>query len=148
MSEEMQQEQMPEQEQPVELDRPSAIQTVLNIALKTGQVVKGIAEVIKALECHKVQCIFLADDCDNQQYKTTLTALAKELNVPVLALETWVDIKDYCKLGLSSATIQEVAKQKGKEAKIKPRCSSCAVIDWGEESEAKNFLASELKIEK
>lgn len=146
MSEEMQQEQMTEQNQPIELNRSSAIQTLLNIASKTGLVVKGIAEAIKALECHKVQCVFLADDCDNEQYKATLIALAKELNVPVLPLEKWVDLKDYCKLGLPSTTIQEVAKQKGKEPKIKPRCSSCAIIEWGEESEAKNFLASELGI--
>lgn len=144
MNDEMQQDPINEPEQQVELTRDSAIQTVLNIALKTGQVVKGIAEVIKALECHKVQCVFLAEDCDNEQYKSTLIALAKELNVPVLNVETWESLKDYCLLGLSSVTIKEVAKQKGKEAKIKPRCSSCAIIDWGEETEAKKFLESEL----
>jgi hypothetical protein len=49
-------------------------------------------------------------------------------------------LKDFCKLGLLSSTIKQIAEEKGKEAKIKPRCSSCAIIDFGEETEAKRFL--------
>lgn len=70
----------------------------------------------------------MADDCDNDQYKDTLTALASQFNVPVVDIPTWVELKDYCKLGMPSDTIQKVAEEKGKEAKIKPRCSSAAII--------------------
>ena len=128
------------------MTRDLAIQTVLNIALIRGSAVKGIAEVLKALEAQKVKCVFLAEDCDNDQYKEIIIQLAKENGVPVLSVPTWESLKDYCKLGLLSSTIKEIAEQRGKEAKIKPRCSSCAIIDWGEESEAKNFLNNELKI--
>ena len=31
-------------------------------------------------------------------------------------------------------------KKKGKEPKIKPRCSSAAILEWGEDSNAKKFL--------
>ena len=84
--------------------------------------------------------VFYADDCDNEQYKQTLIALAKQFKVPVINVETWESLKDYCKLGLPSATIKAVAEEKGKEAKIKPKCSSCAIIDWGDDSDAKAFL--------
>ena len=139
MSEEQQPEQVPEQPAQ-ELTFETALEKALAIALTRGAVVKGLAEVLKALEAGKVKMIFLAEDCDNEQYKTTLNALAAQFKVPVVQVETWESLKDYCKLGLPSATIKKVAEEKGKEAKIKPKCSSCAIIDWGEESDAKDFL--------
>ena len=132
-----------EQVQDVPLNRETAIQKALKIALTRGAVVKGISEVLKALEAQKVKVVFLADDCDNDQYKTTVKALAKEFKVPVLGVDSWEKLKDFCRLGLLSSTIKEVAEKKGKEGKIKPRCSSCAILDWGEESDAKEFLQKE-----
>ena len=140
MSEEQQPEQV--QEQPAALTKETAIEKALAIALTRGAVVKGIAEVLKALEAGKVQMVFLADDCDNDQYKDTIKALAAQFKVKVVSVEAWESLKDYCKLGLPSATIKAVAEEKGKEAKIKPKCSSCAIIDWGDESDAKTFLES------
>ena len=129
--------------QEVPLNRETAIQKALKIALTRGAVVKGISEVLKALEAQKVKVVFLADDCDNDQYKATIKALAKEFKVPVLGIDSWEKLKDFCRLGLLSSTIKEIAEKKGKEGKIKPRCSSCAILDWGEESDAKEFLQKE-----
>ena len=147
MSEEKMQVDQPaeEQIQEVPLNQETAIQKALKIALTRGSVVKGISEVLKALEAQKVKIIFLAEDCDNDQYKNTLKALAKEFKVPILTVETWEKLKDFCRLGLLSTTIREIAEKKGKEGKIKPRCSSCAILDWGEESDAKEFLEKEIK---
>ena len=146
MSEEMEVEK-PQEVQVMEtpLNKDTAIQKALKIALTRGTVVKGISEVLKALEAQKVKVIFLADDCDNDQYKQTLNALAKEFKVPVLAVDSWEKLKDFCRLGLLSSTIRDLAEKKNKEAKIKPRCSSCAILDWGEESDAKEFLQKEFK---
>ena len=127
------------------LNRDTAIQKALKIALTRGSVVKGLSEVLKALEAQKAKVIFLADDCDNDQYKSTLNALAKQFKVPVLGVESWEKLKDFCRLGLLSSTIRDIAQKKSKEAKIKPRCSSCAILDWGEESDAKEFLEKEFK---
>ena len=132
-----------EQIQEAPLNRDTAIQKALKIALTRGSVVKGISEVLKALEAQKVKVVFLADDCDNDQYKKTLKALAKEFKVPVLSIDSWEKLKDFCRLGLLSSTIREIAEKKSKEGKIKPRCSSCAILDWGEESNAKEFLEKE-----
>jgi ribosomal protein L7Ae-like RNA K-turn-binding protein len=85
----------------------------------------------------------LAEDCDNDQYKETLTTLAAQTKVPVVTVEAWTDLKDFCKLGLLSSTIRQIAEEKGKEPKIKPRCSCAAIIDWGEDSEARKFLEAE-----
>ena len=146
MSEEMEVEK-PQEVQVMEtpLNKDTAIQKALKIALTRGTVVKGISEVLKALEAQKVKIIFLAEDCDNDQYKQTIKALAKEFKVPVLTIDSWEKLKDFCHLGLLSSTIKEIAEKKGKEGKIKPRCSSCAILDWGEESNAKEFLEKEFK---
>ncbi len=135
----------PEPVQEVPLNKETAIQKALKIALTRGSVVKGISEVLKALEAQKVKVVFLAEDCDNDQYKTTINALAKEVKVPVVGIDSWEKLKDFCRLGLLSSTIREVAEKKNKEGKIKPRCSSCAILDWGEESDAKAFLEKEFK---
>ena len=142
MSEEKMEVEQPVEEQVQEapLDRETAIQKVLKIALTRGTVVKGISEVLKALEAKKVKVVFLADNCDNDQYKSTVTAVAKEHKVPIINIDTWENLKDYCRLGLLSSTIKEIAEKKGKEGKIKPRCSSAAILDWGEESDAKKYL--------
>ena len=142
MSEEKMEVEQPveEQVQEVPLDRETAIQKALKVALTRGTVVKGISEVLKALEAKKVKVVFLAENCDNDQYKQTITALAKERKVPVLTVDTWENLKDYCRLGLLSSTIKEIAEKKNKEAKIKPRCSSAAILDWGEETDAKKYL--------
>ena len=142
MSEEKMEVEQPVEEQVQEapLDRETAIQKVLKIALTRGTVVKGISEVLKALEAKKVKVVFLADNCDNDQYKSTITAVAKEHKVPIINIDTWENLKDYCRLGLLSSTIKEIAEKKGKEGKIKPRCSSAAILDWGEESDAKKYL--------
>ena len=64
-------------------------------------------------------------------------------------MDTWENLKDYCRLGLLSSIIKEIAEKKGKEGKIKPRCSSAAILDLGEDSDAKKYLEeNELKKEK
>ena len=140
MEVEQQEQQVEEQVQEAPLNKETAIQKALKVALTRGAVVKGISEVLKALEAQKVKVIFLANNCDNDQYKQTITALAKEKKVPVLTIDTWENLKDYCHLGLLSSTIKEIAEKKGKEGKIKPRCSSAAILDWGEETDAKKYL--------
>jgi len=137
-------EEVPQTVETIQLTRETAIQTVLGIAGHHGGVVKGLAETLKALEGQKAKIIFLAEDCDNEQFKNTVRALASQTAVPVVDVATWVELKDACKLGLDSATITRIAEEKGKEPKIKPRCSVATIIDWGEDSEARVFLEKEL----
>jgi len=91
-------------------------------------VVKGVAETIKALEAGKVKIVFLAEDCDVDLYTETLVAIANQYKVKVVKIPTWIELRDFCKLGMLSTNIIKIAEEKGKEAKIKPRCSSAAII--------------------
>lgn len=145
MSEEVPQTENIVVEEAIPLDRQTAIQKVLSIALHHGGLLRGVAETCKAIESGKTKVVFIAEDCDNDQAKTLVITLAQNAAVPVLVVPSWEELKDYCKLGLLSSTIKEVAESKGKPAKIKPRCSFAAIIDWGEDSEARRFLESELK---
>ena len=72
--------------------------------------------------------VFLAEDCDNDEYKNTVTALARLQGVPLVEIPTWVELKDFCNLGLASKVIAKIAEEKGKEPKIKPRCSVACII--------------------
>lgn len=134
-----------EQNVAVEMTRDLAIQQVLEKALKRGCIVKGLNEVVKALEARKVKWVFLADDCDENNYRNLVTALANQNGVPVIGVSSWVSLKDGCHIGLNSEKIKQVAEAKSKEPKIKPRCSSCAIIDFGEETEGFNFLKKEVE---
>ena len=129
-------------EQPKELTKESATQLVIQRALNVNGVLKGVSETIKALEAGKVQLIFLAEDCDSQQYKETLTALANEHKVKIIDVASWEELKDYCKLGINSEKIRQIAEDKGKEAKIKPRCSCASIVDFGDEHKEANLLKS------
>jgi len=130
-------------EEPKEMTKMSAIQHVINISRHNNGLVKGIAETVKALESQKAKLIFLAEDCNSEEYKSLITTLAGQYKVPVVEIPTWIELKDSCNLGYPSEKIRKVAEEKGKEPKIKPKCSSAAIIDWGEESEAKAFLLNQ-----
>ena len=124
-----------------ELTKESAIQLVIQRALTVNGMIKGISETIKLLEQGRIKLVFLADDCDNEQYKETLQAIADLHKVKVVSIESWQKLKDFCKLGLPSETIVKIAEDKGKEPKIKPRCSCASITDFGEEHrEALDFL--------
>jgi small subunit ribosomal protein S12e len=127
-----------------ELTKDNATKSVIQRALNVNGVLKGVSETLKALENNKVKLIFLADDCDDENYKNVLTLLAKEKKVPVVSVDTWENLKDFCKLGLPSSEIRRIAEDKGKDPKIKPRCSSASIIDFGEEDkESLDFLLSQ-----
>ena len=132
--------------QQVPMNKESAIKQVLAKALTRGCVVKGISEVCKALEAKKVKWVFLAENCDNDDYKNLVRALSKQNGVPVIDVEEWIFLKDSCNIGLNSEKIKQVAESKGKEAKIKPKCASCAIIDFGEETEGFTWLKDNLHI--
>jgi len=126
-----------------ELTKETAIREIIQTALNVNGVLKGVSETLKALESGRVLLIFLAEDCDNTQYKETLTALANEHKVKVIQVESWEFLKDCCRLGLPSERIRQIAEDKGKEAKIKPRCSSAAIVDFGVDcSNVKDYLFS------
>lgn len=127
--------------EPKELTRESAIQLVIERALAVNGVLKGVSETIKNLEQGRVKLVIFAEDCDSDPYKETLNAIADLHKVKVVTIDSWEKLKDICKLGLPSETIKKIAEAKGKEPKIKPKCSCASITDFGEEhKEALEYL--------
>ena len=114
MSEEVENLEQSKVDQPVPLDQSTAIAQVLDKASTRGVLVKGIAEVCKALEAQKVKVVFLASDCDNDDYKDTIIGLANLMKVPVIKVDKWEFLKDACHLGLTSEKIRKAANEKKK----------------------------------
>ena len=109
----------------------------------TKGVVKGLGQVVRALEAGSLVAVFLAEDCEDANLKDVVIALAKERNVPLYDVPTWVELKDACRLGLDSEKIRELSESKGKEIKLKPRCSVAGIVSWDGESAAVKFLQSQ-----
>jgi small subunit ribosomal protein S12e len=51
-----------------------------------GLLSKGLHETCKAIEAQKAKIVVLADNCDNKDIVALVKALAKEYQVPVLAI--------------------------------------------------------------
>jgi ribosomal protein L7Ae-like RNA K-turn-binding protein len=105
----------------------TAIQQIISNAKNSNGLVKGIAETVKTILAGKAKVVFLAEDCDNKEYLDLVKALTKQHKVPLVSVPNWVNLKDFCNLGLNSKLVKK-AGEKTKEPKLKPRCSSCTII--------------------
>ena len=56
---------------------------VIGFNKKNDSFFAGVRETIKYLESGEAQIVFLANDCDNADYKNVINALAKQHNVYV-----------------------------------------------------------------
>lgn len=111
--------------EPSELN--TQLQKLLKLASYEDKLAKGLHEVCKALESSagskKVDVCILAEDCENANYKTLVTALCKQYGVPLLKVASrkelgqWVGLCKYDvnntarKIrGCSAAVIKEFSK--------------------------------------
>ncbi|EPY36803.1 small subunit ribosomal protein S12e [Strigomonas culicis] len=79
-------------------------------------------------------CI-LADDCEDEEYKKLVTALAKQGNIDLINVESREKLAAWA--GLTRTNTE------GKEKILK--CSSVAIRDFGERSKALDFLMAQLQ---
>lgn len=114
------------------LDTAAAIQKVLKYAQVHDGIRIGIREVIKAIESNEAKMCVLSDSCSEPAYKKLVIALAKEKNIPLFTIAN--DSKD---LGHWAGLYK--LDQEGNARKI-VGASSVAVVDFGEESNARDFL--------
>ena len=129
-------------EPPVENQHPSLtvyfdiLQGVLKKALVHDGVARGLRECVKALDRRQAHLCILAQDCDSAEYVRLVEALAQEHTISIIKvadgkqLGEWVGL---CKLD-----------REGNARKV-VKCSCAVVKDWGEQSEAKQFLLDHLK---
>ena len=113
-----------------------ATKIVLKKSLANNGVVKGLNEVVKALDRKEAPLAVLASDCEDAKYKKLVTSLCKSNNIPLLEVE---NRKDLCEW-LSQCKYDK----EGVARKVRG-CSSAAIRDFGEDTEALNFVHNYIK---
>ena len=109
----------------------SALKEVLKRAAYNNGLAKGLREVCKAIDKRQAYFAVLAENCDRPEYKTLITALCKEAGVKLIL------VPDNCELG-EWAGLAKYDKQM--KVRKRQRCSCVVVRDYGEESNALQFL--------
>ena len=97
---------------------------------------KGLNEVVKALDRKQALICVLAQDCDDAKYKKLVNALAKSNGIPVIPVEKRQDLGEWlghCKYD-----------KEGNPRKVK-NTSSVAIVEYGEETEALSYVLNHIK---
>ena len=126
--------------QPVEEEKSDNIHDATKIVLKkslaNNGVVKGLNEVVKALDRKEALLCVLSEDCEDAKYKKLVTQMCKQNNIPLIEVESRAEVGEW--LGQCKYDKQGVARRvRG--------CSSVAIKDYGEETEALNFVLNYIK---
>merc|ERR1712243_418980 len=77
------------------MDIQKAIQEVLKESLIHDGLARGLRETTKALDKRQAIACILAEDCDEQNYKTLIQALCMEHGIPLIK----VDVKEVGRVG-------------------------------------------------
>lgn len=90
----------------------------------------------KALDRKSALLCILADDCNDPKYKKLITSLAKQNGIPLITIAKRNDVGEWlghCKYD-----------KEGNARKVKGT-SSVAILDYGEETEALQYVLNYIK---
>merc|ERR1712093_506974 len=118
------------------LTSETALKRVLKNALCHDGLARGIRECAKMLDKQKVHLCLLADNCNEPAYKKLIEALCTEHSIPLM------NVEDNTLLGEWAGLCKMDAE--GNARKV-VSCSCVCITDYGEQSEALNFLLKELE---
>ena len=118
------------------LFRSAAIKNVIKKSQANDGLVKGLNEVLKALDRKQALIAVLADDCEDAKYKKFVTAMAKAGGIPLISVDSRNDLGEW--LGHCHYD------KDGSARKVKGT-SSVAIKAYGEESEALQFVLNHIK---
>jgi small subunit ribosomal protein S12e len=113
-----------------------ATKIVLKKSLAHNGVVKGLNEVVKSLDRKEALLCVLSEDCEDAKYKKLVTSLCKANNIPLLEVEKRAELGEW---------LSQCKYDKGGVARKVRGCSSAAIVDYGEETEAMNFVLNYIK---
>ncbi|CAJ1389230.1 unnamed protein product [Effrenium voratum] len=116
-------------------DVNGAVRGVLKKSLMVDGVIRGLHEVAKNVEAGRAQVVFLAESCNEATYKKLIQGLCLEKNVPL------IDVPDNKSLG-EWAGLCKIDKD-GHPRKV-VGASCVAVVDFGEEGQAYDFMMKHL----
>merc|ERR1712138_373286 len=126
-------EEVVEEEEP--LDTVSALKQVLKKALCHDGLARGLRECAKMLDKRRVHLCVLADNCSEPAYKKLIEALCTEHGINLMRVEDNTELGEWaglCKIDAEGDARKVVS------------CSCVCITDYGEQSEALNFLLKEL----
>jgi len=107
----------------------------LNYSLDNGNVMNGIKETIRSIEMKKAKLVFVAEDCEIQDYSNLIIKLCEMNQVSYIKVLHWTNLRDILFKGPTSIELENIAKSKGKPAKITPKCNSAVILFTKEELE-------------
>lgn len=112
-----------------------ALKIVIRKSLEVNGVIRGLSEVVRALDrgCHL--CL-LAEDCDDASYKKLVTALCKQNNIDVIMVRERAKLAEWA--GLTKM-------DRAGNIKKTFKCSSVAIKDFGERTRALEMVMDKLK---
>ncbi|KEG07717.1 40S ribosomal protein S12 [Trypanosoma grayi] len=117
------------------LDR-RALRIVLQKSREANGLIRGLSEVVRALDRRTAHLCVLADDCEDEEYKKLITALAKQGVIDLINVEEREKLAQWAGLAKIGAD---------GEVKKTFKCSCVAVRDFGERTRALDFLLSHLR---
>ena len=129
-------EEAPAKVQEETMDVKGAIKQVLKTALVNDGLKRGLHESCKVLDKGPGRLCFLAEYCDEPEYKKLVRALCKTRNTPLIMVDKNTDLGEWC--GLCKID------QEGKAKKV-VKCSCAVITDFGEDTPALAFIMDFVK---
>merc|ERR1719210_1413576 len=137
MSDEENQEQVEVPQEEKKADNiTDAIKSVIKKSQANDGLVKGLNQVLKALDRKQALCCVLASDCEDAKYKKFVTAMAKASGIPLIEVDSRMDLGEW--LGHCHYD------KDGSARKVKGT-SSVAIRNYGEETEDLAFVLNYIK---
>lgn len=110
------------------LTQEVAIQNVIEEARKAFALVRGLNQVVRAVDSRKAKAVVIAEDCDESSYKNLISALCAQNQVKLFVVESKEELGRMA--GLCKRDIEGSARN------IVPT-SSVAVLDLAETANTK-----------
>ncbi len=107
----------------------------LNLQMDNGNVMNGIKETIRSIELKKAKLVFIAEDCEIEDYSNLVIKLCVLNEIRYVKVLHWSNLRDIIFKGPTTSELEEIAMRKGKPAKITPKCNSAVVLYTKEELE-------------
>mmetsp|Transcript_2330 Transcript_2330/g.5323 ORF Transcript_2330/g.5323 Transcript_2330/m.5323 type:complete len:147 (-) Transcript_2330:268-708(-) len=120
-----------EEKAPENMDPMEALRLCLQKSMHHDGLARGLREVVKALDSKIAHLCVLSKSCDEPSYIKLINALCKERQIRIIEvpdskmLGEWVGL---CKIN-----------EEGEAEKV-VGCSSAAIVNWGQETKARDVL--------
>merc|ERR1712078_447339 len=125
-----------EEKEPENMDPMEALQQVLQKSMHHDGLARGLREVVKALDREVAHLCVLSKSCDEPSYVKLVQTLCKSKKIPLIQVVDSKTLGEWCGL----CTINDEG-----EAEKVVGCSSAAIVDWGQETKAREILLNHIK---